>query len=114
MLRQHAAAALGLSEQPATATKVRALAIDPGTRTYEMYSMLGGQFSSPSMREEAWQWLRDNYEAVVHRLPGSAQSATFQFPDGFCDTAHRKELDTFLTPKSPRARHGRARARPHA
>ena len=62
--------------------------------------MLGGQFSSPSMREEAWQWLRDNYEAVLQRLPGSSQSATFEFPDGFCDSGHRKELDTFLTPKA--------------
>jgi hypothetical protein len=113
LLRQHAAAALGLSEQPATATRVRALAIDPGTRIYEMYSMLGGQFSSPSMREEAWQWLRDNYEAVLQRLPGSSQSPTFEFPDGFCDSGHRKELDTFLTPR-PASSAWVARARPHA
>ncbi len=100
LLRQHAAAALGWSEQPATAAKVRTLAIDPGTRTYEMYSMLGGQFGSPAMREDAWLWLRDNYDIVAHRLPGFAQEATFQFPDGFCDTTHRKELEAFLTPKS--------------
>ena len=100
MLRQDAATALGLSEQPATAAKVRALAIEPGTRSYEMDSMLDGQFSSPSMREEAWQWLRDNYDAIVPRLPGYSQSATFELPDGFCDTGHRRELDTFLTPRT--------------
>jgi aminopeptidase N len=100
LMRQHAALALGLSEQSATATKVRALAIDPGTRTIETFSLLGGQFSSPELRAETWAWLRDNFETVTHRLPGFAQAATFQFPDGFCDSAHRKELETFLTPKT--------------
>ena len=81
------------------ARKVRALALDPGTRTGDTLTLLGGQFGSPLLRDAAWQWLRDNFDAVTHRLPGDLQSVTFQFPDGFCDAAHRKELETFFTPK---------------
>jgi len=100
LLRQHAAVALGLSERPDTAAKVRTLAVDPGTRTTEGFSMLGGQFESPLVRADAWQWLHDNFDSVLHRLPGFAQPVTFLYPDGFCDSERRNELAQFLTPKS--------------
>ena len=100
LVRQHAAGALGLSELPAIADKARTLAINPGTRTIETFAILGGQFDSPSTREAAWDWMHDNFDAVVHRLPGFAQAATFEFPAAFCDKQKRQDLEAFLAPKS--------------
>ncbi|HKE43374.1 MAG TPA: M1 family metallopeptidase [Steroidobacteraceae bacterium] len=100
LMRQHAAGALGSAEQPATAARVRTLAIDANTRTIEGFLMLGGQFASPVVRDDAWRWLRDNFDSVLHRLPGFAQSSAFEYPSGFCDTAQRKELADFLSPRS--------------
>jgi len=100
LVRQHAAGALGLSELPGIAAKVRTLAIDPGTRTVETFSMLGGQFDSPITRDAAWDWLHGNFDAVVHRLPGFAQPVTFEFPATFCDKQRRQDLEAFLGPKS--------------
>jgi aminopeptidase N len=100
LMREHAAAALGSVEQPEIAAKVRALAIDTNTHTTEGFIILGGQFASPVVRPEAWRWLHDNFELVVHRLPGFAQPVTFQYPETFCDSATRRQLEEFLTPKS--------------
>ena len=100
LLRQHAAVALGLSEQAATAVKVRALAFDPGTRTNETLSMLHGQFASPDTRPAAWRWLRDNFDTVMHRLPGLDQPVAFKLPGEFCDARQREEVEAFLKPRS--------------
>ena len=96
LVRQHAAVALGLSGQ----TAVLALALDPGTRTNETFAMLRGQFDSPVTRPEAWRWLRDNFDTLMHRLPGFNQPAAFQLPGEFCDARQREEVEAFLNPRS--------------
>jgi Peptidase family M1 domain/Peptidase M1 N-terminal domain/ERAP1-like C-terminal domain len=100
LMREHAAAALGSVEQADIAAKVRALAVDTNTHTSEGFIILGGQFASPVVRPDAWRWLHDNFDLVLHRLPGFAQPVTFQYPETFCDSDTRKQLEEFLTPKS--------------
>jgi hypothetical protein len=100
LMREHAAAALGSVEQADTAAKVRAFAIDTNTRTAEGFIILGEQFGSPVVRPDAWRWLHDNFDEVLRRLPGFAQPVTFQYPETFCDSTTRKQVEEFLTPKS--------------
>jgi aminopeptidase N len=100
LLREHAAVALGLAEQAGIASRVRALAFDPGTRTNETISMLHGQFDSPVTRPAAWRWLRDHFDTVMRRLPGFDQPVAFTLPGEFCDARQRDEVEALLKSRS--------------
>ena len=97
--RQHAAQALGGAEDPDVAARARAFALDERTRLIELFSISGGQFESPTTRDAAWSWYRENFEAIMKRLPGFARPYIFESPASFCDSKHRASVEEFLAPE---------------
>ena len=97
--RQHAVDALGAAEDPQVAALARALTLDQRARLEEVFSIAYSQFDSPVTRNDAWTWYQQNVDTLLHRLPGFARSSTFGPMGYFCDSAHRANVEQFLTPK---------------
>ena len=76
------------------------LVLDPTLRDSEVLSPLWARLTREETQDQAWQWLRDHYDAVVARLPkhhgGAALVSTGQV---FCDEAHAAEMEAFFGPK---------------
>jgi len=97
--RQHAAQALGAAEDPNVAAQARTFALDERTRLNELFAISNGHFESPTTRDGAWSWYRENFAAVMRRLPGFARPYAFEVPGNFCDAKHRANVEEFLAPQ---------------
>jgi aminopeptidase N len=100
LLRQDAAWALGTAEDPRGVARARALALDPATRSTELWRFLFSQFVSPVTRDSAWLWLDGNFDRVLQKLPAFEKPYSFQFAGSFCDKPHREAIERTLNAKS--------------
>jgi alanyl aminopeptidase len=99
-LRGRLASALGAARDPQLAAAARELVLDPMLRDNEMLAPLGTQLGQPEMRDTAWAWVKDHYDAILARLPkhhgGVQLVSTGRY---YCDEAHAREVETFFAPR---------------
>jgi len=99
-LRGRLASALGMAKDPKLAAAARELVLDPALRDTEMFAPLGAQLSQPDMRDTAWAWVKEHYDAILTRLPkhhgGVQLVSTGRY---FCDEARARDVESFFAPK---------------
>ncbi len=99
-LRGRLAGALGAAKDPKLAARARELVLDPALRDTEMFAPLWAQLSQPDMRDTAWAWVKEHYDAILARLPkhhGGVQLVSTA--RAYCDEAHAHEVEAFFAPK---------------
>jgi alanyl aminopeptidase len=100
-VRGRLAWALGAARDPALATAAREVVLDPALlRDSEMLTPLWAQLSQPEMRDVAWAWVKEHYDAILARLPkhhGGVQLVSTG--RAYCDEAHARDVEAFFTPK---------------
>jgi len=99
-LRGRLAGALGAAKAPKLAARARELVLDPALRDTEMFAPLWAQLSQPDMRDTAWAWVKEHYDAILARLPkhhGGVQLVSTA--RAYCDEAHAREVEAFFAPK---------------
>jgi len=96
--RTDAATAIGAVETAESASAALALAIDPQVRVGEMFRIVWQQVNAAATRDAAWPWLAEHFDSLTNKLPGFAQSVLFELPSSYCDAAHRREIESLMTP----------------
>jgi alanyl aminopeptidase len=59
---------------------------------------LGGSVDDAA-REAMWTWFKANYDAYMGRLPEPSRVYVVRVAGGFCDEAHRKDVEEFFADK---------------
>jgi hypothetical protein len=95
LARQHAAIALGLDDDPATAAQARELSLDTDVPASEALNIMFRQFGGPETRAPSWDWLRKNFDRLSGRMPGFVHPFMFQMLEPFCDSRSRDEVKAF-------------------
>jgi alanyl aminopeptidase len=88
--------AIGSARDPALARRARELALGSTVRSNEIIRPIRAQFRIESERVAAWLWLKDNYAALVTRLPGSYAAELPRLAGSFCDEAHAADVEQFF------------------
>jgi alanyl aminopeptidase len=100
-VRGRLAWALGAARDPALAAAARELVLDPALlRDSEMLTPLWAQLSQPDLRDVAWTWVKQHYDAILTRLPkhhGGVQLVSTG--RAYCDEARAREVEAFFTPR---------------
>jgi cytosol alanyl aminopeptidase len=99
-VRSRLLSALSGARDPELARSAQSLVVDPTLRDSEIMTPLGVQLSNPATRDEAWDWIKNHYEAILTRLPrhhgGVGLVSTGR---SFCDAAHAADVEAFFAPK---------------
>jgi alanyl aminopeptidase len=99
-VRSRVLSALSSARDPTLARSARALVLDPTLRDSEIMTPLGTQLSNPATREAAWAWIKENYVAILSRLPRHHGGVGLvSMGRSFCDGLHAADVEAFFTPK---------------
>ena len=99
VLRQRIFHALSTAEDPAISGIARDLALSDTVRDNEVRTLLRDQFANPAARPAAWDWLRDNLDAVIARVPVWNQGDIVALPHDFCSAQRAEEVQAFFAPR---------------
>ncbi len=90
--------ALRRTEDPALATRLFDMILDPALRDNEANTMFFGLALSTTHRDQAWAWLRENIGAYLERVPTWRHGRAPQVGQKWCDIANIEELRAFFEP----------------
>ena len=81
---------------PALVKDALALALAPGSDFREASAVLAAAADDPDARPLAWDFLKQNFDAVVAKMPREATGNLPSYAAGFCDAAPRKDIAAFF------------------
>lgn len=96
-LRQGIVRALGAVEDPALAADIRAFTLGDTMRLREIGIVIGAQLENPVVQDEAWNWYRTNFEALMAKLPPVRRNGAPAAARHFCSEERLTEARTFFT-----------------
>jgi alanyl aminopeptidase len=91
---------LSSAKDPGLTAATRDLVLGGALRDSEILSPLGVALGDPSRRDAAWSWLKENYDAILTRLPRHHGGVALVGAGAvYCDEEHARDLEAFFTPK---------------
>ena len=94
--------ALGAFRDPALSQRGLLLLTSGEFETREAMRMLMGVASHVETRQVAYDFVKQNFQKLVDKLPRDAGSRLSSVAAGFCDAAHRSDAESFFTGRSTR------------
>jgi len=94
------ASAIGAVTNPDLIDEVHDLALGEALGPRETFDLIEEAMAEETIRAEHWGWLRDNFAAVVDRIPAQWRRRTPKFAENFCSNEKLAELEALF------ARHG--------
>ncbi|MCH8084400.1 MAG: ERAP1-like C-terminal domain-containing protein, partial [Myxococcales bacterium] len=88
--------ALGASRDPGGAERARELALDASLRMDEVAVIPFAQMQYRELRDDTWNWLRDQFPRIVERVGTYNASWLPEVAEYFCDDARAKEVEQFF------------------
>jgi alanyl aminopeptidase len=95
VLRTRVLYALGRVQSPKLLDRVMQLVLDTVLRTNEIFTLLDSLVQEKSNREPVWQWVRNNYDALVNRMSPTDAGGLSLVAD-FCNDAKATEVKKFF------------------
>ena len=86
------ATAIGRSTNSAQLDQIHELALSDALGARETFSLIHEAMAEPALQEQHWQWLVENFAAVINKIPEQWRRFTPRFGDSFCDTGQLEEL----------------------
>jgi aminopeptidase N len=86
------ATAIGRSTNPAQLDQIHELALSDALGPRETFSLVHEAMAEPALQEQHWQWLVENFAAVINNIPEQWRRFTPRFGASFCDTGQLEEL----------------------
>jgi alanyl aminopeptidase len=83
--------ALGHARAPELVLRAQKLVLDPRLHANEWLLPLETQFEQPELADQAWAFLRENFDALIRRV--ARRSRQFSLGNVFCDNEHARELE---------------------
>ena len=106
--------ALGWSDDPRSAARLRELALAENTEPSDAFRILSAQMANDETRDAAWDWVREHPEAVSKKVPSQYRRRVPGLAGFFCDTDRIAEVDAFAAEEAalfPGYERGLAQAR---
>ena len=94
--RQRLLDALGAFPDPALVKQGFALFLGNEFDSRESSRTVYSAVRQPDSRQLVWDFFKENYDAIVAKTPREVTGTLPEVGDGFCDSAHRKELESFF------------------
>jgi aminopeptidase N len=95
LARSQAAFALGSAGDPQAVSAVQRAALDPAVPLGEVFAMLSLEVQQPALRRVAWDWVRQNFDALAARASVFARPFLLQLGGQSCDVAAQAEMQAF-------------------
>jgi cytosol alanyl aminopeptidase len=92
--------ALAAFRDPALAGETLTLVTDEKIDLRDSQGILWWIMGNPDTREQGWAFFKENFDKIAARLGGVEAAGVFYVAGMFCDEAHRKDAEAFLTPKT--------------
>jgi len=84
--------AIGHDNHPDHVEVIHALALGEQLGPREKFGMISFALSQSALRDQHWSWLRENFPAVVDKIPAQWRGRTPRMATNFCDDSRRTEL----------------------
>lgn len=94
--------AIGAFRNPAIVDKAFLLPLDPTFDAREAMPALWGATGYPELREQAYVFLKKNFEVLAERLPREYPGEFAWFGASLCDDSRREEVQAFFKDRSPK------------
>jgi aminopeptidase N len=98
VLRDDVLRALRHTDDPALATRLFEMILDPALRDNEASAMFFGLARLPNHRDQAWAWLKENINAFLTRIPTWRRGRAPEVASDWCDVTKIDELKAFFAP----------------
>jgi aminopeptidase N len=89
--------ALCLFSDPVLLTRTLRFAVSPMMRAQDAPQVFGTVLSNPAGRQVAWDFIRNNWDAVIAKLSNYSDSGLVGSAGVFCDATKREEVESFFT-----------------
>jgi alanyl aminopeptidase len=99
VIRSRMLRAITRATDPATAAKVRALALSDTLRGNEVPIIVYGSAGEPENRAASWTWFKTNFDAIKQRTPAFGQGGLVGVGGRFCSKAERDDYKKFFEPR---------------
>lgn len=97
--RQRMLAALARTNNADLARQVRDLALDSRIRNNETPTILYTHMNNVERRDAAWDWLIDQHEAIIERIPIWRKGRIASYASVYCDADKAEAANAFFGPK---------------
>ncbi|SDK65255.1 M1 family metallopeptidase [Microbulbifer yueqingensis] len=84
--------AIGAANKPEQAGDVQKLALSNEVGPREAFGLIASAMAEPAVQEEHWQWLQENFPAVIEKIPGQWRRRTPAFARTFCNRDRLHQL----------------------
>ncbi len=96
VLRENILRALTYTQDPETITRVQGLMLSPELRDNEVVRILYGLASHEETRAPVWEWLKQNIDQLLPRIPKWRQGDLPGVAAGFCSKERKAEVSRFF------------------
>ncbi|WP_143730234.1 M1 family metallopeptidase [Microbulbifer sp. GL-2] len=86
------ASAIGSSNNPAQLDVIQKVALSEEMGPREAFTLIQYSLAQTEVQEPNWQWLRNNFEKVVGKIPAQIRRRTPALAGVFCDAKRLEEL----------------------
>jgi alanyl aminopeptidase len=97
-LRERHLQALSRTEDPEVAAKLRNSILSPDVAVNEFGYIISGQMDGPHNQQAMWQWMRQNFDAVIARIPTWQKGRAPRYFDSFCSEADAASVEAVFSP----------------
>lgn len=97
-LRERHLQALSRSRDPEVAAKLRRAILSPDVAVNELGYIIAGQMEVPGQQQATWQWMQENFEAVIARIPTWQKGQAPRYFDSFCSEEDAASVEAVFAP----------------
>lgn len=90
------ASAIGAVRDPELIAAAQDLVLSGALGTREAWSVVTGLFGHADHREQVWAWYKDNFDAILERIPGQTRRQTPRVGSAFCSPEKAGEVIGFF------------------
>ncbi len=94
--------ALGLFRDPSVVPVALNLVLSPDFDPRESNAILREEATNRETRQEAWAFLKANFDKLAARLPRESPARFPMLASGFSDAEHRADVEAFFKDKAPK------------
>ncbi|MBB5213059.1 M1 family metallopeptidase [Microbulbifer hydrolyticus] len=89
--------AIGRVTDPSQLDTIHSLALGDSMGAREAFGLIQNALAEPALQARNWQWLTDNFAAVVNKIPEQWRRNTPRFAANFCDQQSLKQVQMLFT-----------------
>ncbi|MCK7598925.1 ERAP1-like C-terminal domain-containing protein [Microbulbifer sp. CAU 1566] len=97
LLDSASADAIGRVTDPSQLHIIHNLALSDDMGSREAFGLIHNALAEPALQEKNWQWLQDNFSAVVNKIPEQWRRNTPRFAASFCDQHSLQQVQALFT-----------------